>query len=59
VPSGRLKPEERVKVAVGMVDVVTQVSAENEKKRNPRITEDRLIRILRRRFKFGRRVLRG
>lgn len=59
MPSGRLKPEERVKVAVGMVDVVTQVSAENEKIRNPGITEDRLILILRRRFKFGRRALRG
>lgn len=54
----RLKPEERVRVAVGMVDVVTQVSAESEKERNPGITEDRLIVILRRRFQYGRRVLR-
>ena len=47
--------EKRVKVAVGMVDVVTQVSAENERARNPRITESALIRRLRRRFQFGRR----
>jgi len=50
--SGRLKPEERVSVAVGMVDVVTQVSAENEKMRHPGITQDELIRILRRRFRM-------
>lgn len=54
--SSGLKPEERVKVAVGMVDVVTQVSAENEKARDPAITEGRLILVLRRRFHFGRRM---
>lgn len=52
--SSRLKPEERVNVAVGLVDVVTQVSAEYEKKRNPTITEDRLIFLLRKRFQLGR-----
>ena len=53
----RLTPEERVGVAVSMVDVVTRISAESEKERNPRITEDALISSLRRRFQFGRRVL--
>jgi hypothetical protein len=52
----RLKPEEKVRVAVGMVDVVTQISADSERERNPRITEDSLISILRRRFQFGRRL---
>jgi len=55
----RLKPEDRVMVAVSMVDVVTQVAAEGEKERNPGITEDALISRLRRRFQFGRRVLKG
>jgi predicted nucleic acid-binding protein len=57
VASGRLKPEERVKVAVGMVDVVTQVSAENEKMRHPGITQDELIHILRRRFRMLKAIL--
>jgi len=54
-----LKPEERVMVAVSMVDVVTRISAEGERERNPGITEDALISRLRRRFQFGRRVLKG
>jgi hypothetical protein len=47
--------EERVRVAVSMVDVVTQISAENERERNPRITDSALISRLRRRFQVGRR----
>ena len=50
----RLKPEERVRVAVSMVDVVTRISADSERERNPGITEDTLISLLRRRFQFGR-----
>jgi hypothetical protein len=50
VASGRLKPDERVSVAVGMVDVVTQVSAENEKLRHLGITQDELIRMSWRNF---------
>jgi hypothetical protein len=46
----KLKPEERVRVAVSMVDVVTRISADGERERNPRITEDALIAHLRRRF---------
>jgi len=53
----RLKPEEKVSVAVGMVDLVTRISADSERERNPRITENALISILRRRFQLGRRVL--
>jgi len=52
----RLKPEEKVKVAVSMVDVVTRICADSERERNPSVTEDTLISILRRRFQFGRRV---
>ena len=53
----RLKPEERVRVAVSMVDVVTRICADSERERNPSVTEDILISILRRRFQFGRRVV--
>lgn len=42
-------------VAVGMVDVVTRISAEGERDRNPGITKDALISRLRRRFQLGRR----
>lgn len=52
----RLTPEERVEVAINMVDVVTQISAENEKMKNPPITEASLIAALRRRFRLGRKV---
>jgi hypothetical protein len=48
--------EERVRVSVSMVDVVTRISAENERDRNPRITDSALISRLRRRFQFGRRL---
>jgi hypothetical protein len=57
VPRSRLKPEERVSVAVSMVDVVARISADSEKERNPGISEDDLISVLRRRFQVGRRVL--
>ena len=53
----RLKPEERVRVAVSMVDVVTRICADSERERNPSIPEATLISILRRRFQHGRRVL--
>ena len=53
----RLKPEERVRVAVSMVDVVTRICADSERERNPSIAEATLISILRRRFQLGRRVL--
>ncbi len=44
-----MKPEEKVKVALGMVDLVTSITEENERERNPRISEDVLISHLRRR----------
>ena len=53
----KLRPEERVRVAVDMVDLVTRISADSERERNPRITERTLILRLRRRFQLGRRVL--
>jgi hypothetical protein len=43
-------------IAVGMVDVVTRISADSEKENKPGIAEDALISLLRRRFAFGRTV---
>ena len=46
----KLKPEERVDVAVGMTDVAVNISAENERRRNPRISEEGLILRIRERL---------
>jgi hypothetical protein len=48
-----LKPEEKVALALSMVDVVTRISAENEREKNPGITDEELIPRLRRRFQVG------
>jgi hypothetical protein len=40
-----------VRVAVGMVDCVTQVCIDNIREEKPRISDARLIRIVRRRFR--------
>ena len=55
----RLKPEEKVALAVGMVDVVTRICTDSVKEKNPSISDVNLIRILRRRFQFGRKLLTG
>lgn len=46
----KLKPEERVNAAIGMVELVTSISAENERVKHPNITEQALISRLRHRF---------
>ena len=46
-----------MKVALDMVDLVTSITADNEREKNPGITEDALISRLRRRFQKGRRFL--
>jgi hypothetical protein len=50
-----LTPEEKVKVALDMVDLVTSITVDGERAENPGITEDALISRLRRRFQRGRR----
>lgn len=54
MPSNHLKPEEKVSVAVGMVDCVTQICIDSIREEKPRISDAKLIRILRRRFRAGR-----
>jgi RecB family endonuclease NucS len=51
----KLKPEDKVRVTIEMVDVVTQISADNEREKNPNISEEELISRLRRRFRLDER----
>ena len=55
----KLKPEERVNAAIGMVDLVTSISAENERRKHPKISEKALISRLRRRFQKAQMAQRG
>jgi hypothetical protein len=52
---GRLKPEEKVNLAIGMSDVVVRICAEGIKAQNPGITEKELIEKLRERFEWSKR----
>ena len=49
-----MRPEQKVKVALDMVDLVTGITADSEREKNPGIAEDALISRLRRRFQKGR-----
>jgi hypothetical protein len=52
---GRLKPEERVNLAIGMSDVCIRVCAEGVRNANPSISEKELIERVRERLMFGKR----
>jgi hypothetical protein len=52
---GRLKPEERVDLAVGMSDVCVRVCADGVRDQNPGISEKELIERVRERLMFGKR----
>ena len=52
---GRLPPEEKVNLAIGMSDVVVRICAEGIKAQNPGITEKELIEKLRERFEWSKR----
>jgi hypothetical protein len=52
---GRLKPEERVDLAIGMSDVCIRVCAEGVRNANPGISERELIEKLRERFAWSKR----
>jgi hypothetical protein len=51
----KLKPEDKVRVVIEMVDVVTRISADNEREKHPRISDVELISRLRRRFGLDQR----
>lgn len=50
-----MRPEEKVQVAVGMIELVTSITADSEREKNPGISENALISRLRRRFQKERR----
>jgi len=50
----KLKPEERVNLAIGMSDVCIRVCADGVRDQNPGISEKELIRKVRERLMFGR-----
>ena len=51
----KLKPEDRVRIAIEMVDAVTRISADNEREKDPKITEAELVPRVRRRFRRDQR----
>jgi len=53
---GRLKPEDRVNLAVGMSDVCIRVCADGVRDQNPGISEEELIERVRERLMFDKRV---
>jgi len=54
-----LKPEEKVKLAVGMIDVCVRVCAEAIRARNPAIKEEELVERVRERMLYGKRRASG
>jgi len=52
---GRLKPEERVNLAIGMSDVCVRICAEGVRNQNPGISEEELIERVRERLMLGKR----
>jgi hypothetical protein len=52
---GKLKPEEKVDLAVGMSDFVIRVCADGVRAQYPGISEEELIERVRERLQFGRR----
>jgi len=52
---GRLKPEVKVNMAIGMSDVCVRVCADGVRNQNPGISEEELIERVRERLMFGKR----
>ena len=52
---GRLKPEERVNLAVGMSDVCIRICADGVMDQNPDISEDELIERVKERIEWSKR----
>jgi len=52
---GRLKPEEKVAIAIDMTDACIRICADGIKAQNPGINEEELIEKLRERFEWIKR----
>lgn len=56
---GRLKPEEKVNIAIDMTDACIRICADGIRAQNPKITEEELIEKLRERLNWAKRVRRS
>lgn len=52
---GKLKPEEKVNLAIGMTDVCTRICAEAVRNRNQSLKEDEVIERVRERIMYAKR----
>ena len=51
----RLKPEERVNLAVGMIDVCVRICADGVRDENPSLSEEEVVKRVRERLLFSKR----
>jgi len=51
----RLKPEERVNLAVGMSDVCVRICADGVRDENPSLSEEEVVKRVRERLLFSKR----
>lgn len=56
---GRLKPEERVDLAVNMSSVCIRVCIEGVKSQHPNISEEKLMELVRERLMYEKNLRRG
>ena len=52
---GRLPPERKVELAIGMSDAVVRICAEGIRAQNPNMSEEELVEKLRERFEWSKR----
>ena len=52
---GRLKPEQKVQIAIEMTDLCVQICADGIRQQNPGISEAELIETLRERLEWNKR----
>ena len=55
LPVRRLKPEERVNLAVGMSDVCVRICADGVRDENPSVSEEEVVERVRERLLFSKR----
>ena len=59
LPVRRLRPEERVNLAVGMSDVCVRVCADGVRDGNPSLSEEEVVERVRKRLLFSKRRISG
>jgi len=56
---GKLKPEEKVNLAINMTDVCVRVCVEAVKHKHSTVNEEELVELVRERISFGKNVNMG